>query len=112
MDAAVKEIEEENAKTARINTYAETDVMLQIYINRVLLLIYAVLYLLLLLSLYIHRGESSLIISIIVALFFLAYPFFVDFIGQNVTNMFITLKNAVYSGNALFMYKPKTTATY
>lgn len=112
MEKAVDEIKEENAKTERINAYSETDIMLQIYINRVLLLIYAVLYILLLLSLYIHRGESSIITSILVALFFLVYPFFVDFIGENLKNMFVSLKNSVYTGNALFMYKPKTTATY
>ncbi len=107
-----QEVEEDNAKNKRIIDYSETDILLQKYINRILLVIYAVLYLLLLLSLFIHRAESSIIISAVVAVFFLAYPFFINIIGEYITSMFITLKNTLYSGNALFLYKPKTTATY
>lgn len=104
--------EDENTKNKRLIIYSDTDIWLQKYINRILLVIYAVLYLLLLLSLFIHREESSLIVSIIVAIFFLAYPFFIDLIGQYITGMFISLKNTLYSGNALFLYKPKKTVTY
>jgi len=112
MDAIIQEVKDENEKTKRIADYSDSDVLLQIYINRVLLFIYAVLYLLLLLSLYIHREETPYVIIIIVALFFLAYPFFIDFVGTNITSMFVKLKNMFYTGNALIMYKPADKATY
>ncbi len=112
MDSIIQEVASENEKTKRIAEYSDTDVLLQIYINRVLLLIYAVLYLLLLLSLYVHREETPIAISIIIALFFLAYPFFIDFVGTNLSSMFVSLKNTFYTGNALIMYKPSDKATY
>lgn len=112
MDNIIKEVTEENDKNKRIVEYSDTDVLLQIYVNRIMLVIYAVLYLLLLLSLYIHREESSLVVGVVVALFFLAYPFLIDFIGNNLTSMFVSLKNKFYTGNALIMYKPADKATY
>ena len=116
MEAAInkesKRLNDEVAKQNRINSYSNIDIQMQKYINKLLLVIYAVLFLLLLLSLFLNREGSSLITSIIVAAFFLVYPFSMSFIGTNLTNMFVSLKNTFYKGNALIMYKPSTQATY
>ncbi len=91
---------------SRINAYFLEDKALAIYINRVLLLVYGVAYLLMLFSLFLHRESAGIIFIVAMIVTFSAFPFFIDGVSKYMYDRFINIMQLVYKGNALYLYKP------
>lgn len=93
---------------SRTNAYFMEDKALAMYINRVLLLVYYVAYLLMLFSLFVHRGSAGIPFIIIMIVVFFIFPFVVDGISKYMYDQFISAMQLIYKGNALYLYKPPT----
>jgi hypothetical protein len=91
---------------SRTNTYFMEEKALALYINRVLLLVYGIAYLLMLFSLFIHRESAGISFIILMIVVFLLFPFFIDGITKYMYNQFISVMQLIYKGNAFYLYKP------
>ena len=76
---------------SRTNTYFMEEKALALYINRVLLLVYGIAYLLMLFSLFIHRESAGISFIILMIVVFLLFPFFIDGITKYMYNQFISV---------------------
>lgn len=91
---------------SRANTYFLEDKALALYINRMLLFVYAVAYLLMLFSLFIHRESAGILFIVSMIVVFLIFPFFIDGITKYMYDRFIDAMQLIYKGNAMYLYKP------
>jgi hypothetical protein len=91
---------------SRTNTYFMEEKALALYINRVLLLVYGIAYLLMLFSLFMHRESAGILFIILMIVIFSLFPFFIDGITKYMYNQFISAMQLIYKGNAFYLYKP------
>lgn len=93
---------------SRTNTYFMEDKALAMYINRMLLFVYGVAYLLMLFSLFVHRASAGIGFIIVMIVVFFLFPFVIDGISKYMYDQFISAMQLIYRGNALYLYKPPT----
>jgi hypothetical protein len=91
---------------SRTNTYFMENKALALYINRILLFVYGVAYLLMLFSLLIHRESAGIPFIILMIVVFSLFPFFIDGISKYMYDRFISAMQLIYKGNAMYLYKP------
>lgn len=84
------------------------DKALAMYINRMLLFVYGVAYLLMLFSLFVHRASAGIGFIIVMIVVFFLFPFVIDGISKYMYDQFISAMQLIYRGNALYLYKPPT----
>ena len=84
------------------------DKALAMYINRMLLFVYGVAYLLMLFSLFVHRASAGIGFIIVMIVVFFIFPFVIDGISKYMYDQFISAMQLIYRGNALYLYKPPT----
>ena len=93
-------------KNTRLNTYFAEDQAMVLYLNRILLLTYIVIYVFVLLSLYLNRATTPIITTISIAVIFAALPYFIDLISKYMYYRFLNIMQLLYKGNSVYLYKP------
>jgi hypothetical protein len=104
-----KEIDLLNDSTtlnARLNTYYSEDRAFSIYLNRVLLIAYIIVYVFLLLTLYLNRATMPIISIVAMVVVFFAFPFFIDSFSKYAYSQFLNIMHLFYKGNSFYLYKP------
>ena len=102
----INSITNSTSTNSRTNSYFMEEKALALYINRVLLLVYGIAYLLMLVSLFIHRESAGISFIILMIVIFSLFPFFIDGITKYMYNQFISVMQLIYKGNAFYLYKP------
>ena len=93
-------------KNLRLNTYFAEDQTFVIYLNRIFLIVYIVIYAFVLLSLYLNSKNTPIITSVSIALIFAAFPYFIDIISKYMYYKFLSIMKLLYKGNSIYLYKP------
>jgi hypothetical protein len=93
-------------KNTRLNTYFAEDQAMVLYLNRILLLTYIMIYVFVLLSLYLNRATTPITTTISIAVIFAALPYFIDLISKYMYYRFLNIMQLLYKGNSVYLYKP------
>jgi len=104
----ITQLADDTSKNTRLNTYFAEDQATVLYLNRILLLTYIVIYFFLLMSLFLNREKTPLVSIIIIAVVFFAFPFFIDNVSKYMYSRFLELMQLLYKGNSVYLYKPPT----
>jgi len=94
------------SKNLRLNTYSSEDQALVLYLNRIMLLSYIVIYVFVVLSLYLNRETTSIATTVSIAVIFAALPYFIDLISKHMYYRFLNIMQLLYKGNSVYLYKP------
>ena len=102
----INSLVDSTSKNTRLNTYFAEDQALVLYLNRILMLTYIVIYVFVLLSLYLNRATTPITTTISIAVIFLALPYFIDLISKYMYYRFLNIMQLFYKGNSVYLYKP------
>lgn len=111
---------EENSKltetgllSTRINDYKKEDSAFAVLMYKIMLVAYALMYLVFIWALISYREKVGIPLAILLAIVFALYPFTMDFVANFMYNKFTELIHYFDKGNAMFLYKPPDkTPTY
>ena len=91
----------------RTETYFTENQALVLYINKMLIFTYVIIYIILVFGFYTRYGEiSAMKIGILLTVFALL-PFTIDFISKFIYKRFKEILHMFYKGNSLYLYEPK-----
>ena len=102
----VNSLNDSTLLNSRINTYSLEDQALALYLNRILLIVYVIIYGFVLFSLYLNRAKTSILTMVAITITFFALPFFIDTISKYMYHRFLDIMQLLYKGNSLYLYKP------
>ena len=92
---------------SRTETYFTENQALVLYINKMLIFMYVIVYIILVFGMYTHYGQlSALKIGTLLTIFAIL-PFTIDFISKFVYKRFKEVLHTFYKGNSLYLYEPK-----
>lgn len=92
---------------SRTETYFTENQALVLYINKMLIFTYVIIYIILVFGFYTRYGEiSAMKIGILLTVFALL-PFTIDFISKFIYKRFKEILHMFYEGNSLYLYEPK-----
>lgn len=91
----------------RVDTYFTENQALVLYINKMLLFMYVIAYLIFAFSLYTQYGEMSATKIGALLTIFALLPFTIDFISKFIYKRFKEVLHTFYKGNSLYLYEPK-----
>ena len=102
----IDSLTDSTSKNLRLNTYSSEDQAMVLYLNRIMLLSYIVIYVFVLLSLYLNRETTSIATTVSIAVIFAALPYFIDLISKYMYYRFLNVMQLLYKGNSVYLYKP------
>jgi hypothetical protein len=102
----IDSLTDSTSKNLRLNIYSSEDQALVLYLNRIMLLSYIVIYVFVLLSLYLNRETTSIATTVSIAVIFAALPYFIDLISKYMYYRFLNVMQLLYKGNSVYLYKP------
>jgi hypothetical protein len=92
-------------KYDRVNTYYSQDEVMIIYIQKIMTILYAVIYLVFVYFLYSNQDKYNIFISILFLIIFAALPFVFQLISKFFFQTFLKILHAFSSGNAKYLYR-------
>jgi hypothetical protein len=102
----IDSLSDSTSKNLRLNTYSSEDQAMVLYLNRIMLLSYIVIYVFVLLSLYLNRATTPITTTFSIAAIFAALPYFIDLISKYMYYRFLNVMQLLYKGNSVYLYKP------
>lgn len=102
----IDSLTDSTSKNLRLNTYSSEDQALVLYLNRIMLLSYIVIYVFVVLSLYLNRETTPIATTVSIAVIFAALPYFIDLISKYMYYRFLNVMQLLYKGNSVYLYKP------
>jgi hypothetical protein len=90
----------------KINEFSKTDSAFIVLVYKISLVLYSIIYLVLLYTLYVYRESIGVPIMICIALAFAGLPFYIDGLAAYAYAVLMKLIHLVYKGNSYFLYKP------
>jgi hypothetical protein len=102
----IDSLSDSTSKNSRLNSYFSEDQAMVLYLNRIMLLSYIVIYMFVLLSLYLNRATTSITTTFSIAAIFAALPYFIDLISKYMYYRFLNVMQLLYKGNSVYLYKP------
>ena len=102
----IDSLTDSTSKNFRLNTYSSEDQAMVLYLNRIMLLSYIVIYVFVLLSLYLNRATTPITTTVSIAVIFAALPYFIDLISKYMYYRFLNVMQLLYKGNSVYLYKP------
>lgn len=102
----IDSLTDSTSKNLRLNTYSSEDQAMVLYLNRIMLLSYIVIYVFVLLSLYLNRETTPIATTVSIAVIFAALPYFIDLISKYMYYRFLNVMQLLYKGNSVYLYKP------
>jgi hypothetical protein len=91
---------------SRTETYFTENQALVLYINKMFIFMYAIVYIILVFGFYTHYGEISAAKIVILLTVFALLPFTIDFISKFIYKRFKEILHIFYKGNSLYLYEP------
>jgi hypothetical protein len=92
---------------SRTETYFTENQALVLYINKMLIFMYVIVYMILVFGFYTRYGEiSAMKIGTLLTVFALL-PFTIDFISKFIYKRFKEILHIFYKGNSLYLYEPQ-----
>ena len=103
IDAAITDITGEQAINNRKMNYFSQDKYINMYVNRIGLILYYIVFILLALSFYYNRESYSIVMIVISLIVFALLPFVIKYITHFAYEKFLGLLKVFYKGNALYL---------
>jgi len=103
----INTLENEANVVSRADTYFFEDQALVLYINKMLIFTYGIIYLIMAFGLYTRYAEMSAVKIGGLLIIFAILPFTIDFISKFVYKRFKEVLHFFYRGNSLYLYEPK-----
>ena len=103
----IQKLENEANVVSRADTYFSEDQALVLYINKMLIFTYVVIYLIMAFGFYTQYGKMSALKIGGLLIIFAILPFTIDFISKFIYNRFKEVLHFFYRGNSLYLYEPK-----
>ena len=103
----IQNLENEANVASRTDTYFFEDQALVLYINKMLIFVYVVIYLIMAFGFYTHYGEMSALKIGGLLTIFAILPFAIDLISKFIYKRFLEILHFFYRGNSLYLYEPK-----
>jgi len=103
INAAITDITGEQAINNRKINYFGQDKYVNMYVNRIGLILYYIVFILLALSFYYNRESYSIVMIVISLIVFALLPFVIKYITRFAYEQFLGLLKVFYKGNALYL---------
>lgn len=108
IDQAINQINSTSMTNNRIGYYFSQDKTILIYVNKVLFILYYVVYIVFAVSFYLNRESYSPISIVIILVLFGLLPYIIQYITKFAYERFLNLAHLFYKGNARYL-GPKAT---
>jgi hypothetical protein len=105
--AKIDNLKSDTDVSDRAESYFSEDKALVLYINKMMIFMYIIIYLVLLFGLYMNYAETTPIKIGIIVVIFTAIPFTIDFLSKFLYKRFHEILQFFYKGNSLYLYTPK-----
>ena len=92
-------------KYDRVNTYYSQDEVMIIYIQKIMTILYTVIYLVFVYFLYSNQDKYNIFISILFLIIFAVLPFMFQLISKFFFQTFLKILHAFSAGNAKYLYR-------
>ena len=99
---AIDEIKDEQNRNNRHSYFFSQDNYINVYRNRVALILYYIVFILLALSLYLNRESYSIVMIVVLLIIFAVLPFVIKYITRFAYNQFLNLLKLFYDGNVRY----------
>jgi hypothetical protein len=103
IDSTIRDITGEQALSNRKVIYFDQDKYINLYVNRIGVILYYIVFILLALSFYLNRESYSIIVIVISLIIFALLPFVIKYITRFAYEQFLGLLKMFYKGNALYL---------
>lgn len=103
LDKELERVTNEANKSERVNDYAEQDDVMLIYIQKILFVLYAIIYIIMVYMLYVNPETSKVYFGIMVVLFALV-PFVFWLVGKYFSDVLLKIVKIFIKGNANYLY--------
>ena len=100
-------IENDANVASRADTYFNENQALVLYINKMMIFMYAIIYIIMAFGFYTQYGKMSALLIGGLLTIFAILPFTIDFISKFIYKRFLEILHFFYSGNSLYLYEPK-----
>ncbi len=103
----IQNLDSDANMVSRTETYFTENQALVLYINKMLIFMYVIVYIILIFGFYTHYGEISAIKIGILLTVFALLPFTIDFISKFIYKRFKEVLHIFYKGNSMYLYEPQ-----
>ena len=103
----IQNLESDANVASRADTYFFEDQALVLYINKMLIFVYVIIYLILAFGIYTQYSKMSAVKIGGLLTIFAILPFTIDFISKFLYKRFKEVLHFFYRGNSLYLYEPK-----
>jgi hypothetical protein len=100
---AIDEIKSEQNRNNRHSYFFSEDTYINLYRNRVALILYYIVFILLALSLYLNRESYSIVMIVILLIIFALLPFVIKYLTRFAYDQFLGLVKLFYDGNVRYL---------
>jgi uncharacterized RDD family membrane protein YckC len=107
LEKANQELVDDSKVKDKVSEFSKTDSAFIVLVYKICLVLYSIIYLVLLYTLYVYKDAIGIPTMIIIAVMFAMLPFFIDGIAAYAYGILMKLIHLVYKGNSMFLYKPK-----
>ena len=105
LEKELKTKQNEINKYDRVNTYYSQDEVMIVYIQKILTILYLVIYMFFVYFLYSNQDKYNIFISILFLIIFAALPFVFQFISKFFFQTFLKILHGFNAGNAAYLYR-------
>lgn len=92
---------------SRTETYFTENQALVLYINKMLIFMYVIAYIIFVFGMYTQYAKLSAVKIVALLTIFAILPFTIDFVSKFVYKRFKEVLHTFYKGNSLYLYEPK-----
>lgn len=107
LEKANQELVDDSKVKDKVSEFSKTDSAFIVLVYKICLVLYSIIYLVLLYTLYVYKDATGIPIMIFIAVMFAMLPFFIDGVAAYAYGILMNLIHLVYKGNSMFLYKPK-----
>ena len=100
---AIDEIKSEQNRNNRHSYFFSEDTYINLYRNRVALILYYIVFILLALSLYLNRESYSIVMIVMLLIIFALLPFVIKYLTRFAYDQFLGLVKLFYDGNVRYL---------
>ena len=93
-------------KAERLEHYSTQNEVLLIYVRKILFILYYIVFVMMVITLYMKRQQLSLIFVGILIVFFGIFPYIVNYVATYAYYRWLDIMHYVYAGNAAYLYQP------
>ena len=102
----IKSVTTNKDKSERLEYYSAQNEALLIYVRKILFILYYIVFVMMVITLYMKRQQLSLIFVGIILVFFGIFPYIVDYVATYAYYRWLDIMHYFYAGNAAYLYQP------